>query len=164
MCITPVYWSRLRRTRYGSNGYSPIHITSLLSLKMINLWINIVFVNKNTPFQELSAIFEMKMSVHRMQLQFTQSGLKSKSLSRTCSVNTNLGTSANISFQNDVRLSCAVSANYATVPYSIISFISGALLKAVLQANTDSFPNAMVKMRNQIAETWNGLRTRKVPV
>ena len=41
---------------------------------------------------------------------------------------------------------------------------SAALLQAVLQANTEPFRNALVKMRNQREETRNGLGTSLVPV
>ena len=120
------------------------------------------------PFQELSAVIKLKLtlslSLLRMYLQFLQGDFKSEYLFRTYFVGTNPVTSLNIPFRFAALLCCVAFANYGAVPYLLISFVSAALLQAVLQANTERFLNALVKMRDQIVERRNGLRTSLVPV
>ena len=115
----------------------------------------------NPLFQELSAVIILKltlwMSLLRMQMQFKYSDIKIEYLIRTCSVATDLVTLLNTQFQSAVLLRCVVLAKYGTVLYSLISFISAALLQTVLQANTEPFGNALINLRNQSVETWNGL-------
>ena len=86
----------------------------------------------NPPFQELTAVIKVKftlsISLVKMQLRARQSDFKSEYPLRTCSVDTNLVISPNNPIQTAVLLCCAMLANYRTVPYSLIRFISGALL------------------------------------
>ena len=42
--------------------------------------------------------------------------------------------------------------------------LSAALLQAVLQANTETFRNGLVKTRNRAVEKLNGLGTLLIPV
>ena len=95
-----------------------------------------------------------------MQLEARQKDFKNEDLFRTCSVATNPVTSPNNPLPIAVLLCCAVLANYGTVPYSLISFISAELLQIELQAKTELFRIALVKMRSQVVGMRNGLGKR----
>ena len=99
-----------------------------------------------------------------MQLQIRQSDFKSENLFHTCSVATTLVTSIIISFHFCLLLRCAVFGQIRNS--SAVTHInhSPALLKAVLQANTEPLRNALVKMRNQIVEIRTGLETSLIPI
>ena len=120
------------------------------------------------PFQELSAAIKLKLTLSmrllRMHQKFSQSDFNSEYLFPTYSVGTNPLTSLSIPFQFAALLCCVVLANYGTVPYSLFSFVSAALLQAVLQANTERFLNELVKLRNQLVARRNRLGTSLVPV
>ena len=136
----------------------------LLSFIFVNFWqchstiftIIYVFNIMNTPFQQLSAVIKVKftlsISLVKMQLRARQS----EYLLRTCSVDTNLVISSNNPIQTAVVLCGAMLANYRTVPSSLIGINSGALLQAMLQANTEPFWNILVKTRSQLVEIRNG--------
>ena len=145
--------------RIFTSFYSSTYIFKGAILKL-----NYVLYKVNPPFQQLNAVIQLKltlsMSLLKMLLQFISSELKSKYLFRTCSVATNLVTSLNNPFKSAVLLCCVVLVTHGTVPYSLISFISAALL----QANTEPFRNALVKVRTQLVEMRNELRTSLVPL
>ena len=56
ICITPVYWSRLERNRYGTNRYSPIYISSFISLKVLYLYKIDVLIDMNLSVQNLKQL------------------------------------------------------------------------------------------------------------
>ena len=59
-----------------------------------------------------------------------------------------------------VILCCATTANYGTVPYSLIFTPITALLLAVLEANTEPFRNGLVEKGNQLTDKE---QTRNAP-
>ena len=77
-----------------------------------------------------------------MHLQFLQNDFKSDYLFLMCSVATSAVTSLSSPIQIAVLVYCDVLADFGAVPYSLISFISAALLQALLQVNTEPFRNA----------------------
>ena len=106
----------------------------------------------------------LSTSLPKMQLQSRQNDFKSEYLFRTSADATDLLMSLNSPFQPAVLQCCVVLAIYGTVPYSLISFFSAALLGAVLQASMGAFRNVMVKMKDHFLELNYGLRTSLVPV
>ena len=92
--IAPEYWSRLGRNRYGANGYSLTHISSLLSLRVLYSYLCYILNNMKPPFQELSTVFKVNVTpskiLPKMKLQAEKSDFKSEYLFPTCSVAINL--------------------------------------------------------------------------
>ena len=127
--------------------------------------ITYVSINLNPPFQELNAVNDLKLmlSMSLRTIDCVQSDFESEYLFRTCSLATNLVTALSNPFKFAVLLYCVILVNYWIIPCSILSLMSVALLRAVLQVNTEPLRNALVKMRNQILDVKNGLGTRQVP-
>ena len=60
------------------------------------------------------------------------------------------------SIRSAVLLCCVILAYYGTVPYSLISSISAAPRKAVLQAHTEPFRNPLAITKIQLVKVRNG--------
>ena len=90
----------------------------------------------------------MSKSLIKLPLQYKELDFKNEFLFRTCSVAIHLVTSHQ--FHSDLCYYAVpfLLANYGAIPCSLIFTPIAALLQAVLQANTEPFPNGLVETRN----------------
>ena len=82
---------------------------------------------------------------------------KSIDLFPTCSVATNLVTSLKFNPFRSATMLCHFDQTRSSYVANFFSFFAVALRRALLQATTLPFRNALAKMRNQVLELRNGL-------
>ena len=82
---------------------------------------------------------------------------KSIYLFPTCSVATNLVTSLKFNPFRSATMLCHFDQTRSSYVANFFSFFAVALRRALLQATTLPFRNALAKMRNQVLELRNGL-------
>ena len=105
-----------------------------------------------SSFQEISAGIVSEIdNANKIALKVTaiqERDFRSEYLFRTCSFITNLMMSLEV--HSDLcYYAVPFLPNYRTVPYSLILTPIAAPLEAVLQENTEPFPNSLVEMRNK---------------
>ena len=108
-------------------------------------------ININPPLQKISAVIVSEIDNVKIATTIIEREFKREYLFRTCSylvIATNLVTS--LEFHSDLcYYAVPFLTKYGTIPYSLIFTPIAALLRAVLQMNTEPFRNGLVETRNR---------------